>query len=102
MDLPKALAEEWGVPLAVDFADIETSRRHAQRGAHAPAPRCDLPVDDSATLLAAQADAALGLPHNPPEAAEAARDKGIMRRLMDEAGVPCPVFRRFPLASDPR
>ena len=45
-------------------------------------------VDDSATLLAAQAGAALGLAHNPPEAAEAARDKGIMRRPMAAAGVP--------------
>ena len=87
--------------LAVDFADIETSIA-TLKAAHARQPfDAIVPVDDSATILAARANAALGLPWNPPEAAEAARDKGLMRRLMAEAGVPSPVFRRFPLTTDP-
>ena len=101
LDLPRALAEEWGVQLALDFNDIETSVATLKE-AHARQPfDAIVPVDDSATILAARANAALGLPWNPPEAAEAARDKGLMRRLMAEAGVPSPVFRRFPLATDP-
>jgi biotin carboxylase len=101
LDLPKALAEEWGVQLALDFADIETSVA-TLKAAHARQPfDAIVPVDDSATILAARANAALGLPWNPPEAAEAARDKGVMRRLMAAAGVPSPVFRRFSLTTDP-
>ena len=102
LDLPKALAEEWGVQLGLDFADPDTSVATLKE-AHARQPfDAIVPVDDSATILAARANAALGLPWNPPEAAEAARDKGIMRRLMADAGVPSPVFRRFPLIADPR
>ena len=101
LDLPKAVAEEWGVQLALDFADIETSVATLKE-AHGRQPfDAIVPVDDSATILAARANAALGLPWNPPEAAEAARDKGAMRRLMAAAGVPSPVFRRFPLTTDP-
>ena len=102
LDLPKALAEEWGVQLGLDFADLDTSVATLKE-AHARAPfDAIVPVDDSATILAARANAALGLPWNPPEAAEAARDKGIMRRLMAAAGVPSPVFRRFPLTTNSR
>jgi formate-dependent phosphoribosylglycinamide formyltransferase (GAR transformylase) len=101
LDLPKTVAEEWGVPLALDFADTESSVA-TLKAAHARQPfDAIVPVDDSATILAARANAALGLPWNPPEAAEAARDKGVMRRLMAAAGVPSPVFRRFPLTTDP-
>ena len=62
LDLPKALADEWGVQLAVDFADIETSIATLKE-AHARQPfDAIVPVDDSATILAARANAALGLP----------------------------------------
>ncbi|HEU5347883.1 MAG TPA: ATP-grasp domain-containing protein, partial [Ktedonobacterales bacterium] len=101
LDLPKALADEWGVQMGLDFADIGSSVATLQE-AHARQPfDAIVPVDDSATILAARANAALGLPWNPPEAVEAARDKGVMRRLMAEAGVPSPVFRRFALTTDP-
>ena len=96
LDLPKALAEEWGVQLALDFADIESSVATLKE-AHARQPfDAIVPVDDSATILAARANAALGLPWNPPEAAEAARDKGVMRRLMAAAGVPSPGLPPLP------
>jgi biotin carboxylase len=58
-------------------------------------------VDDSASELAAHASLALGLPHNSPQSAEAARDKLIMRRLMSAGGAPCPIFRDFLLSDDP-
>ena len=60
-----------------------------------------LSVDDSATLVAARANASLGLPHNDPESALAARDKWVMRQAFARAGVPVPSFQRFPVASDP-
>jgi biotin carboxylase len=102
LDLPRALAEEWGVQLALDFADLDSSVETLS-AAHASEPfTAIVPVDDSATILAARANAALGLPWNSPESAEAARDKGIMRQLMAEAGVPSPVFRRLSLTADPR
>jgi len=58
-------------------------------------------VDDSGVVLAAAAAQRLGLPHNDPAAALAARDKFTMRGLMAAAGVPCPVFRRFAFNDDP-
>jgi len=60
-----------------------------------------LSVDDSATLIAANANALLGLPHNAPESALAARDKWVMRQAFARSGVPVPVFQQFPVVSDP-
>jgi biotin carboxylase len=48
-------------------------------------------------LPAAAVALALDVPCNSPAAAEAARDKYIMRTLMAQAGVPCPWFRRYTL-----
>jgi biotin carboxylase len=101
LDLPPELAEQWGVPLAVHFADSYAATNAIVAYAKEHPLDAIIAVDDSATLIAARAGAALGLAHNPPGAAEAARDKGIMRNMMDAAGVPCPVFRRFSLAGDP-
>ena len=50
-------------------------------------------TDEETTLLAARAAAALGLPHNAPEAVEAAGDKLLFRRRLQAAGVPGPAFR---------
>jgi biotin carboxylase len=60
-----------------------------------------LPVDDSGVIAAAAAAAQLGLPHNAPAAASAARDKLLMRTLMAAAGVPCPWFQAFDTGCDP-
>jgi biotin carboxylase len=101
LDLPAQLADEWGAPLKTDFSDVEAATSAIVAFAREHPLDAIVPVDDSATLLASRAAAALGLPNNPPEAAEAARDKGIMRAKMSAAGVPCPVFRRFHLTDDP-
>jgi biotin carboxylase len=58
-------------------------------------------ADDDGVILAAMAAAALGLPHNPAEAVEAARNKYRMRQILSEAGMPCPRFWRFPIDGDP-
>ena len=102
IDVPRGLEEVWDLPLAVDFSDLKGATQAIIGYAAARSLDAVVAVDDTATLLATCAAAALGLPHNPLEAAEAAHDKGIMRRLMSQSGVPCPAFRELPLAGDPR
>ncbi len=101
IDLPETLADYWHVPLGVDFANIETSVSTIVEFAQQHPISAILSVDDSACELAAHASAALGLAHNSPQAAEAARDKWLMRRLMSAGGAPCPVFRPFLLSDSP-
>jgi biotin carboxylase len=101
IDLPESLADYWHVPLGVDFSDIQASVRTIAAYAHEHPLTAILSVDDAASELAAEACARLDLPHNSPGAAEAARDKFLMRSLMSAAGVPCPVFRAFSLQADP-
>jgi len=50
-------------------------------------------VDDGGVATAALAGERLGLPHNPPAAVAATRDKAAMRRAFREAGIPQPGFR---------
>src|SRR5690242_281313 len=101
IDLPETLAEYWHVPLGLDFADPQTSVRTIVDYAREHPIHAVLGVDDSATELAALANDALGLAQNSPQAAEAARDKLLMRTLMSQGGAPCPVFRPFALSDDP-
>jgi biotin carboxylase len=49
-------------------------------------------VDDQGVLVAALAAGDLGLPHNPPDAVRATRDKLAMRETLAAAGVPQPRF----------
>src|SRR5215469_15447936 len=101
IDLPETLSEYWHVPLGVDFADPETSVRTIVEFAQEHSIHAIIAVDDAATELAARASAALGLAHNSPRAAEAARDKLLMRTSMSAGGAPCPIFRPFLLSDDP-
>ncbi len=101
IDLPERLSEYWHVPLGVDFADPEASVRTIVEFAQGNPIHAIISVDDNATELAARASTALGLVHNSPQAAGAARDKLLMRTLMSTGGTPCPVFRPFLLSNDP-
>src|SRR6266702_7363525 len=101
IDLPETLSEYWHVPLGLDFADLEASVRTIVEFAREHPIHAIISVDDSATELAARAGTALGLAHNSPQAAEAARDKLLMRTLMSKGGAPCPIFRPFLLSDDP-
>jgi biotin carboxylase len=49
-------------------------------------------TDDSTVELASRAAAALRLPHNPPAAVAAARNKHAFRRTLAAAGIPGPAF----------
>jgi biotin carboxylase len=101
LDLPNALAEEWGVEAALDFANPEATVETIA-ALHAADPfAAVLAVDDAATLLAARAANRLGFPANDSGAALAARDKWVMRERFTAAGVPVPAYRRFPLEAAP-
>ena len=101
IDLPEQLAEQWPGSLPLTFTDVtESTRRIAAYAAEQPLSAI-LSVDDSGSLIAAAASAALGLPHNNPAAAEAARDKSLMRRLLKQGGVAVPWFRQYTTADAP-
>ena len=101
LDLPATLADYWDVPLGLDFTRPEVAA--ADLVAYAADHPLDaiLPLDDAATLVAATASARLGLPHNDPAAALAARDKFVMRERLAAAGLPVPAYARYPLTADP-
>ena len=101
IDLPETLSDYWHVPLGLDFNDPATSLRTIVEYAQEHPLAAVLSVDDSASELAARACVELGLPHNSPHSAEAARDKLLMRTLMARGGAPCPTFRPFLLNADP-
>ncbi|MHB1240137.1 MAG: ATP-grasp domain-containing protein [Gammaproteobacteria bacterium] len=54
-------------------------------------------TDDATVELASRVGLALGLPHNPPEAALLARRKDLARTRLRQAGVPVPDHRRIDL-----
>ena len=101
IDLPETLSEYWHVPLGLDFADPDASLSTIVEFTREHPIHAIISVDDSATELAARAGAAIGLAHNSPQAAEAARDKLLMRTLMSAGGAPCPIFRSFSLRDNP-
>lgn len=95
MDLPPGLAGDWpeAVPLPfneIDKATAAIEELHRQRPL-----RAIMAVDDSGSVLAAAAAARLGLAHNAPGAALAARDKLVMRRMLASSGLNTPRFRSF-------
>src|SRR5690349_22570356 len=101
IDLPETLADYWHVPLGIDFSNMISAVQTIMEFAQKHPLHAILSVDDAASELAALACVALDLSHNSPQAAEAARDKLLMRRLMSAGGAPCPVFRDFLLSDDP-
>ncbi|MDE3075318.1 MAG: ATP-grasp domain-containing protein [Chloroflexota bacterium] len=102
VDMPRELASYWRVELGLPFSQPEESAQEIARFAAQSPIDAIIPVDDGATLLAAQASALLRLAYNDPEAVSAARDKWEMRRRLHAAGVPCPEFRRLSLTDDPQ
>ena len=98
--LPMLARAKSGLPL--DYRDISRAAKSVVSFAEQTPVGAVVGVDDSGTLVAARASACLGLPHNAPEAAEAARDKHLMRRLFAQAGVPSPAFRLWSVSDDPR
>lgn len=88
--------------LPLHFEDPEGSARTILEYARTTPVHAIVAVGDRPTVTAALASRALGLPHNPPEAAEAARNKFLARQRLKNAGLPVPPFIRFGIDQDPR
>jgi len=101
IDMPDELASKWADGWTLDFRHQEKSIREVVDFARDRPLDGILAVDDSGTLLAARASAALDLPHNSPEAAAAAANKYRMRQLLHQAGLPSPIFHQYTTADDP-
>ena len=101
VNMPKTLADQYGVTLGLDYDDVETAVATIINYAQNHPLNAILAVDDSGTLLAAKAADALHLPHNDPTAALAARNKLVMRTMLQSGGVRVPQFHHFTLADDP-
>ena len=103
VDLPKTLSEEWNFPLGADFsspdqAAAEIYEALAKSGGREESEvRLDavLALDDSGSRVAALVAGKLGLAHNDPMAAEAARNKFRMRTMLAACGAPVPAFGEF-------
>src|SRR5512143_4151397 len=59
-------------------------------------------LGDGTPPAAARACRELGLPGQPPEAADICRDKYRSREILDGFGLNIPAFTRFPLDADPQ
>jgi len=101
LDMPRPLARHWHPTLPLDFRDPDRAVRDLVAYAMERPAGAILAVDDAATVIAARACAALGLAHNSPDAALAARDKYVMRTRFAAAGVPGPRFRLYHTEDDP-
>ncbi len=88
--------------LTLDFLELEGAVARA-REFHARYPLdAVVPVDEETGVAAAAVAAALGLPHNSPEAASRARLKHRMREALATGGVPQPSFTLARTGDDPR
>jgi len=101
MDVPAPLAHTYNCALPLDYLDLKKSTKAIVKYAQQNPVQAILSADDSATVLAAQASQALGLRHNDPGAAEAARDKYTMRQQFAAADLPSPTFSLHTLDEEP-
>lgn len=90
-----------GRHLRLDFTDITRSVERIAEFASGHPLAAVVAVDDAGALLAAAASEALGRPHNPMEAVAATRDKAVMRRRFQAAGLPTPRFATHAADEDP-
>jgi biotin carboxylase len=91
-----------GRHLRLDFEDLGRSTERIVAFAQTHPLAAVVAVDDAGTLLAAAAAQALGLPHNPVHAVEAARDKARTRERFAEAGLLTPRFTTAAIDANPQ
>src|SRR2546430_8903611 len=85
-DVCHQLADIWEeTPLPMRFRDAESAAEELARAVGPRQPASVLGVDDLTSLIAALTSARLGLPHNPPEAVPAARNKALSRAKLPAA-----------------
>jgi biotin carboxylase len=88
--------------LTLDFCDLQGCAQRVREFAEKVPLDAVVGVDEETAVAAAVIAEALSLPHNPVPATAAARDKGMMRRLLVKAGVPSPPHRVVHRSEDPR
>jgi biotin carboxylase len=99
-DQPQVLEEVSGA-LTLDFDDaVAGAAEIAAYAAHHPLDAI-VAVDGGANGVAARAAEMLGLPHNPSQAVETARNKHRFRQRLAAAGLPGPEFRLVSVHDDP-
>jgi biotin carboxylase len=104
LDAPDLFTGRMTGQLAVDFLDPDAAVERLVswvRAQREPGLRAVLAVDDRGAEIAARTSAELGLPHNDPASALAARDKWVMRQALERGGVPVPRYEAVPADTDP-
>ncbi len=92
LDMPAALCSGWPNVMALELRDPVAAAAGIVDLAQQRGLCAVLALDDAASLTAADACARLGLEHNAPAVALAARDKLVMRQCLRAAGVCGPNF----------
>jgi len=101
-DVCHQLAARWEeMPLALRARDAAAAAEELAGAVRHRKPAAVIGVDDSTALVAALASEKLGLPHNPPAAVAAARNKAQSREKLRAAGLPAPRFSVVPLGAEP-
>ncbi len=100
-DVPPPMVRRAQAALPLDYRDVPRAVRAIEKYARANPVGAVIGLDDSGTLIAAEASARLGLPYNPLEAAQAAGNKYLMRQRFAAAAVPSPAFHHYTLHDDP-
>jgi biotin carboxylase len=101
-DRPNVMAGEFPDHLlTLPFSDPAASAREVREYAARRPLDAVVPVDDATTVVASAVGEALGLRVNPLAAAQATRDKRVMRELLARAGVPSPTFTIVRVDEDP-
>jgi biotin carboxylase len=103
-----SVASEEEAPLGAEDRFVRIDCRHPEVAAEAIADLAAttpidaiVPVDDAGVVIAALAAEHLGLPHSPPDAAAANRNKAMMRRRLEQGEVPQPSFALVGAQDDP-
>ena len=87
--------------LTLDLRDPETAAGQIAAFAAKHPLNAIVQTDDETAVVAAAASARLGLAHNPPEAARAARRKDSLRRILHAARIQTPRYDLLTLDDDP-
>jgi biotin carboxylase len=86
--------------LLLNFGDPQEAAREVAAYASKFPVEAVIPVDEDTAVVAANIAHALGINHNSRESVAAAKNKHLMRQLLDGGGVRAPRFRHFTLDSD--
>jgi biotin carboxylase len=101
IDMDPLLADHWRTPLRIQLDKPRETVKNIVAFAGEHPVQAVISLDDSASVVAAMASEALGLPHNNSRAALAARNKYEMRKMLAASDVACPGFHLYDTAADP-